>query len=248
MLELFFGTTNAGKLRELRRLVEGLPARVISPDDLGRPLPEVVEDGRTFRENAEKKAAAYASFAARYALADDSGLCIDALSGAPGVHSARWSELEGGLASPACGLAGAADRELGNELSRVSRDEANNEKLLRALQGREGAERDGAYVAVLALAAPDGRILTAVEGTCRGRIGHVRLGKNGFGYDPLFVPEAELAQLRREVAAAHGLPIRPPRTMAQLEPAEKDALSHRGAAFRALRPVLEQLAFDKKGR
>src|SRR6266568_1562438 len=197
---------------------------------------------------AEKKASAYACFAMRYALADDSGLCVDALGGAPGVHSARWSELEDGLASPACELAGAADRELGDELSRAARDEANNEKLLRALQGREGAQRDAAYVAVLALAAPDGRILTAVEGSCRGRIGHVPLGKNGFGYDPLFVPEAEPARLEREVAPAHALPIRPPRTMAELGPAEKDALSHRGAAFRALRPVLEQLAFDKKGR
>ena len=247
MLELFFGTTNAGKLRELRRLVAGVPVRVISPDELDRSLPDVVEDGRTFRENAEKKAAAYASFATRHALADDSGLCVDALAGAPGVHSARWSELEAGLASPACGLTAAADRERGAELSRAARDEANNDKLLRALEGREGAQRDGAYVAVLALAAPDGRILAAVEGTCRGRIGHVQLGKNGFGYDPLFVPEVELAQLRQPVAGAPRT-IRPPRTMAELEPAEKDALSHRGAAFRALRPILLQLAFDKTRR
>jgi len=247
VLELFFGTTNAGKLRELRRLVAGLPVRVVSPDELGRPLPEVLEDGLTFRENAEKKAAAYARAASRHALADDSGLCVDALSGAPGVHSARWSELEDGLASPACGLPGAADRELGIELSRAARDEANNDKLLRALRGREGAQRDGAYVAVLALAAPDGRILATVEGSCRGRIGHVRLGTNGFGYDPLFVPEAELAQLRRAASVPRS-PIRPPRTMAELEPAAKDALSHRGAAFRALRPILEQLAFDKNGR
>jgi XTP/dITP diphosphohydrolase len=246
VLELFFGTTNAGKLRELRRLVGGLPVRVISPDELGRPLPDVVEDGRTFRENAEKKAAAYASFAARHALADDSGLCVDALSGAPGVHSARWSALEVGLVSPACGLAGAADRELGAELSRAARDDANNERLLRALKGREGAQRDGAYVAVLALAAPDGRILAAVEGSCRGRVGHVRLGENGFGYDPLFVPEAELVRLRQDAPRAPGPGA--PRTMAELEPAEKDALSHRGAAFRALRPILEQLAFDKNGR
>ncbi len=248
MLELFFGTTNPGKLRELRRLVGGLQVRVVSPDELGRPLPDVLEDGLTFRENAEKKAAAYARAASRHALADDSGLCVDALSGAPGVHSARWSELEDGLASPACGLRGAADRELGMELSAAARAEANNDKLLRALRGREGAQRDGSYVAVLALAAPDGRILATVEGSCRGRIGHVRLGTNGFGYDPLFVPEAELVQLRREVGAAAGRPIRSPRTMAQLEPAEKDALSHRGAAFRAVRPILEQLAFDKKGR
>ena len=84
-MEVFFATTNAGKLRELRRMVEGLPVRVLSPEDLGRPLPEVVEDGRTFRENAEKKATAYARFSGAHALADDSGLCVDALGGAPGV-------------------------------------------------------------------------------------------------------------------------------------------------------------------
>ena len=236
-MEVFFATTNAGKLRELRRMVEGLPVRVLSPEDLGRPLPEVVEDGRTFRENAEKKATAYARFSGAHALADDSGLCVDALGGAPGVYSARWSEVEDGFASPACALPRVADRELGPELARATRDEANNDKLLAALEGKEGPVRDAAYVAVLALAAPDGSVLAAVEGTCRGRIGHVRLGKNGFGYDPLFLPAAELDLLRAPRAAG-----RPPRTMAELDPAEKDALSHRGAAFRALRPILEQLA------
>lgn len=245
-MELFFGTTNAGKLRELRRLVEGLPVRVVSPEDLGRPLPEVVEDGHTFADNAAKKASAYARFSGRHALADDSGLCVDALGGAPGVHSARWSELADGLASPACALPRVADRELGPELARAARDEANNDKLLAALQGREGAARDGAYVAVLTVAAPDGAILTSVEGRCRGRIGHVRLGKNGFGYDPLFIPDAELEQFRSP--GAPGRPLRPPRTMAELDPADKDALSHRGAAFRALRPFLAQLAFDKSGQ
>lgn len=245
-MELFFGTTNAGKLRELHRLVAGLPVVVVSAAELGRPLPEVEEDGRTFRENAEKKAAAYARFTGRHAVADDSGLCVDALGGAPGVYSARWSELEDGFASPACALPRVAERELGPELARAARDEANNDKLLAALAGKEGAQRDGGYVAVLALAAPDGRILATVEGACRGRIGHVRLGTHGFGYDPLFLPEAELAQLR--FPPEPGRAVRPPRTMAQLDPAEKDALSHRGAAFRALRPALERLAFDKKMR
>ena len=246
-MELFFATTNRGKLRELRRLVEGLPVTVISPEELGRPLPEVVEDGRTFRENAEKKAAAYARFSGLHAVADDSGLCVDALGGAPGVYSARWSELDDGFASPACALPRVADRELGPELARAARDEANNDKLLAALAGREGAARDGGYVAALALAAPDGRILACVEGACRGRIGHVRRGTHGFGYDPLFLPESELARLRAPASAAQ--PGGPPRTMAELDPAEKDALSHRGAAFRELRPILARLApFDKTGR
>ncbi len=98
MTELFFGTSNQGKLRELRRLVAGLPLRVISSQDLSRPLPEVVEDGATFQENAEKKAGAYARFAGTWALADDSGLCVDALGGRPGVH--RKGSPTSGAARP----------------------------------------------------------------------------------------------------------------------------------------------------
>jgi XTP/dITP diphosphohydrolase len=230
-MELFFGTTNPGKLRELRRLVTGLPIAVVSPADLDRALPEVEEDGATFRENAEKKASAYARLTGLHALADDSGLCVDALGGAPGVRSARWSE-DDELASPACALPSVAARELGPDLARAARDEANNDKLLASLAGAPAERRGGAYVAVLALARPDGAILAHVEGRCRGRIGDARRGTHGFGYDPLFVPDAELAAGRA-------------RTMAELPPEEKDALSHRGAAFRALRPALEALAFDK---
>ena len=78
-MELLFGSTNPGKLRELRRLVAGLPVRVVSPDELGRPLPEVEEDGETFEENAAKKAREWARFSGLHAIADDSGLCVDAL-------------------------------------------------------------------------------------------------------------------------------------------------------------------------
>jgi XTP/dITP diphosphohydrolase len=206
-VELFFGSGNEGKLRELRRLVLGLPIRVITPRELDRPLPEVVEDGATFAENAQKKALAFARFSRRLALADDSGLCVDALGGAPGVISARWSEDVAPGALP-----------------REARDRENNAKLLAALAATPKAERTGAYVAVLALATPDGRVLASVEGRCRGRIGREPRGAGGFGYDPLFVPEGRAL------------------TMAELPPEEKDALSHRGAAFRALRPALERLA------
>jgi len=206
-VELFFGTGNEGKLRELRRLVEGLAVRVVTPEALPGGLPEVVEDGASFRENAEKKARAFALASGRVALADDSGLCVDALHGAPGIYSARWSEAE---------VPGAIPRQ--------DRDRCNNEKLLAALAGRPKEERGAAYLAVLSLAAPDGTILASVEGRCRGRIGRAPRGGGGFGYDPLFVAEGRAL------------------TMAELPPAEKDALSHRGAAFRALRPVLERLA------
>jgi XTP/dITP diphosphohydrolase len=95
MLEVLFGTSNAGKLRELRRLVAGIPVQVVSPGDLGRPLPDVVEDGPTFEANARKKAAEWARATGLHALADDSGLCVDALYGLPGIRSARWSDGEG---------------------------------------------------------------------------------------------------------------------------------------------------------
>ena len=206
-LELFFGTSNQGKLRELRRLVEGLPVVVVTPEALGAPLPEVVEDGASFRENAEKKARAFALASGRVALADDSGLCVDALDGAPGIFSARWSEAE---------VPGA--------LPRQERDRHYNQKLLAALAGQPTGRRGAAYLAVLSLAAPDGSILASVEGRCRGRIGRAPRGAGGFGYDPLFVAEGRAL------------------TMAELTPAEKDGMSHRGAAFRALRPVLERLA------
>jgi len=206
-MELFFGTGNEGKLLELRRLVEGLPVVVVTPAALGRPLPEVVEDGASFAENAGKKARAFALASGRLALADDSGLCVDALDGAPGIFSARWSEPE----AP-------------GPLPRGERDRRNNLKLLAALAGRPAAGRGAAYVAVLSLAGPDGRILASVEGRCRGTIGEAPRGEGGFGYDPLFLPEGRAV------------------TMAELAPGEKDALSHRGAAFRALRPVLARLA------
>ena len=231
-MDLLFGTTNPGKLAELRRLVATLPIRVVSPDELGREVPEVEEDGETFRENAEKKAVEWAGFSGLHALADDSGLCVDALGGRPGVHSARWSELEPGPApaSPTCDLAGPAAAELGPVAGRAARDERNNDKLLAELRGVPDASRGAEYQAVLALARPDGSIVATVTGTCRGRIGHERRGTGGFGYDPLFVPEGE------------------GRTMAELPPAEKDARSHRGAAFRAILPALARLAsLDEPG-
>jgi XTP/dITP diphosphohydrolase len=213
-MDLLFGTTNPGKLRELRRLVAGLPVRVVSPEDLGRSLPEVAEDGATFQANAEKKAIAWARWSGLYTLADDSGLCVDALGGAPGVYSARWADLEPGP-SPA---------------SAAARDERNNDKLLRELAGVEEDRRGAEYRAVLSLARPDGVLVASVSGVCRGRIGHERRGAGGFGYDPLFIPDAELAG----TASA--------RSMAELPAEVKDALSHRGDAFRRLLPVLAGLA------
>jgi XTP/dITP diphosphohydrolase len=257
-MDLLFGSTNPGKIRELRRLVAGLPIRVIAPEDLGRELPEVEEDGATFDENAAKKAAAFARATGLHALADDSGLCVDALGGAPGVRSARWSDEEPGPepSSPVCELPGVAAAELGPVAGRAARDERNNDKLLASLRGVPDERRGAEYRAVLAVAAPDGRIVASVDGVCRGRIGHVRRGAGGFGYDPLFIVVTGGAspRLRSALAppspplapgqppsAAPALATGPERTMAELPAEEKDAVSHRGNAFRKLRPLLEQL-------
>lgn len=234
-MKLFFGTKNPGKIRELSRLVSGLDLLVVSPGDLPQKLPEVVEDGETFLANAEHKAKSYAEVTGLLSLADDSGLCVDALFGAPGVRSARFADLDrvGHLSSPACELAGVAAFELGEEAARALRDERNNEKLLESLAGLGPEKRLGHYVAVLSLAWPDGTIAGSVEGICKGRILGSRRGTGGFGYDPLFQPEAEWPERGRLG-----------RTMAELTAAEKDAISHRGAAFRALRPLIERCLLD----
>ena len=220
-MDLFFGTRNPGKLAELRRLLSGLPVRVVSPDDLPGPLPEVEEDGSTMAENASKKASAYARLTGMPALADDSGICVDVLWGLPGVRSARWSE------------------DVAPGLSGKERDRANNLKLLSALSGVPAEHRGAEYRAVLALARPDGSLVATVTGTCRGAIGTEERGSGGFGYDPLVVPEAEV-----ERARAGGTP----RTMAELSPEEKDAISHRGEAMRKMLPVIRDLAAPGSGR
>jgi XTP/dITP diphosphohydrolase len=192
--DLVIASKNKGKIREIREIYAALPIAVVEVPE----LPEVVEDGATFAENARKKAIEVARHTGKWALADDSGLEVDALGGDPGIHSARWS--------------GAGD-------------EANNDKLLAELRGVPAAARTARYRAVVAVAAPDGRIVAEAEGRCEGVIGFERKGAGGFGYDPLFV-----------------LPDKG-RTMAELAPAEKHALSHRGEALRRLRePLTRALA------
>jgi XTP/dITP diphosphohydrolase len=188
---LLFATRNRGKLAELRRLVAPLAVEVVSLDEA--TVPEVDEDQPTFAGNAEKKARAAHAATGLAALADDSGLEVDALDGAPGVRSARYS----------------GDHD----------DAANNAALLRALDGRD--DRAARFRCVLAFVDERGA-LTLADGTCEGRIGTAPRGTGGFGYDPLFL-------------VGDGA-----RTMAELAPDEKNAVSHRGAALRKLLPALER--------
>jgi XTP/dITP diphosphohydrolase len=157
--KLLIATHNRGKLREYADLLAGLPLTLITPNDLGLDL-AVVESGDTYADNARLKATAYAQASGLLALADDSGLEVDALDGAPGVRSARYA--------------------LGDDADRVT-------ALLRALNQANIAQEDRAarFRCVIVLAAPDGRSWLT-EGECAGRIIDTPQGSGGFGYDPIF--------------------------------------------------------------
>ncbi len=180
MPTLMLATGNPGKVAELRALLAlhldlgGVP--LLTPRDWPTPLPDVAETGTTFAENARLKADALASATGLAALADDSGLCVDALGGAPGLHSARW-------AGP-----GASDAD-------------RNAKLLLALADVPPERRTARFVCAAALAVPGGETWTA-EGVCEGIILDAPRGINGFGYDPLFLLPSlglTMAELSSEV-------------------------------------------------
>ncbi|MCI0816479.1 MAG: RdgB/HAM1 family non-canonical purine NTP pyrophosphatase [Chloroflexi bacterium] len=190
---LLLATNNAHKVRELRRLLGHLPLALLTPADLGLSL-DPAEDGATYEANALAKARAFAGASGLPALADDSGIEVDALGGRPGLHSARY------------GGAGLTDE------GRVA-------LLLRELADTPDGERTARYRAVLAVVAPDGTERTA-EGWCEGTVARAPDGAGGFGYDPVFL------------VPALGV------TMARLSDQEKDAISHRGNAARAIAPLL----------
>lgn len=164
MIDLVLATRNRGKLRELAELLSGTGFQITSLADHPE-IPEVVEDGATFLENARKKATAALFRRGVWALADDSGLVVEALGGEPGVHSARYAGAQGD-------------------------SEANNAKLLREMRGVPNERRSAAFVCAMVLVAPDGREWS-VEGRCEGAIGREPRGDGGFGFDPLFVVAGE---------------------------------------------------------
>jgi XTP/dITP diphosphohydrolase len=157
LIILVIATRNPGKTSEIRELLKDFPVLIKNLDDFG-PIPEAVEDGATFDENAYKKSSFTARVLGFPALADDSGLCVDGLDGAPGVFSARYA---------------------GENAS----DKDNNDKLLAELKGK--ANRQAAFECVISLAVPTGAALT-YEARCEGLITEKSAGENGFGYDPIF--------------------------------------------------------------
>ena len=222
-MKIIVATHNEGKLVEIRRILEerlgadAADVQLVSAGSLG--LPDPVEDGVTFQENALIKARDVAERTGYPAVADDSGLIVDVMGNAPGILSARWSG------------------EHGN-------DEANNALLLKQMADIPDAKRTARFRCAAALVVPSERKTddddkpygiaseTVRVGEMPGVLLRAPRGANGFGYDPLFVPDD---QPRRAVDAGEKL------TSAEMEPAEKNAISHRGKALRALVGAIEAL-------
>jgi XTP/dITP diphosphohydrolase len=208
-LRLLLATRNPGKLRELRAILDGVPVELVGLREVGLGTPpEVEETGATFLDNARLKARAYAAWSGLAAVADDSGLEVDALGGAPGVRSARYAG-EG------------------------ASDQANLEKLLEELEGAPPARRRARFRCAAVLTDPPGLVPEwrewHAEATWEGRIIEAPRGSGGFGYDPVFLPDGW------------------DRTSAEVDAATKDAASHRGRAFRAIRPGIQAWAAERLG-
>lgn len=195
---LVLATRNAHKVTELRAILTGagLDVELVGADAYPE-IPDVKETGVTFAENALLKAHALAEATGLPSVADDSGLCVDVLGGAPGIFSARWAGTHGD-------------------------DAANLRLLLAQLSDIDAPHRAAHFRCAAALALPDGTS-HVVEGRLPGTLRHTPTGTNGFGYDPVLQP------------AGHAV------TCAELTPAQKNAISHRGQAFRELIPVVREL-------
>ncbi|MGL4173588.1 MAG: non-canonical purine NTP pyrophosphatase [Actinomycetota bacterium] len=216
---LVLATRNEHKVIELRQILAGVLLAHWGADRAGdtqamvdgvvgidafdtsggaNPIQEVIEEGVTFAANALLKAHAVSVATGLPALADDSGLAVDVLGGCPGIFSARWSGLAPGTA-------------------RAVVDQANIDLLLAQLADVPDQHRAAAFMCAIAVVTPDG-VEQVEQGELRGRIGRESNGDNGFGYDPIFFPDASS------------------RTLAQHSPAEKNAISHRARAIRAIAP------------
>lgn len=193
-MELVIATKNKKKIEEIRRITSDMNIKILTLDDFPN-FPEVIEDGLSFRENAAKKSLAAAKYTGKASLSDDSGLEVYTLGGAPGVFSARFAGE------------GATDSE-------------NVRKLLEMMKDMDNKERKARFVCCIALTTHD-FITYFFEGTVNGSIIREPRGVNGFGYDPVFVPEGE-----------H-------KTFAEMSDMEKDAISHRGRALFKLREFLK---------
>lgn len=200
--KILVATTNPGKIAELRAMLD-FDVEWLGISDIG-DIAEIKEDGSTFVENARKKAIGYAKATGLWTIADDSGLVVDALGGEPGVKSARFS----------------GEKTINDDGTLI--DHRNIAKVLELLKDVPEEKRTASFFCCLCLASTE-QILIETEGTLEGLITNKEIGKNGFGYDPIFfVPHLN-------------------KTVAQLTAEEKNAISHRGNAIRKFKPLLEEL-------
>jgi XTP/dITP diphosphohydrolase len=212
--KILVATTNAGKLAEISEMLD-LDIEWLNLSDFP-DVKEIQEDGKTFAENARKKALGYAKQTGLWTLADDSGLVVDALDGAPGVKSARFSLAP----TPAVGVT--EPQALVSGKNRTLLDHKNMQKILTLLRDIPTEKRTAKFVCCLCLASSE-KVLIETTGKLEGIIAANPAGSNGFGYDPIFfVPKIG-------------------KTVAQLISSEKNAISHRGQAVRKLKPLLEKL-------
>jgi len=188
-------TQNKHKIEEIDAITSQFGMKIIARDEAGVPKVDVVEDGETFEENSYKKAYEIMKLCGKITIADDSGLVVDCLDGAPGVYSARFAGVDGD-------------------------DEANNRKLVELIKDVPFEERTARFVSVITMVFPDGETVVA-RGEVEGNLVLEKQGKNGFGYDPLFVP------------------VGYDKTFGEIDPAIKNKISHRANALVALKEKLE---------
>ncbi len=194
-MRVVVATKNKHKIDEIQKITRIFGMEVIGRDEAGVPNIEVEEDEDTFEANSLKKAVSIMGLCKEITIADDSGLMVDALDGAPGVYSARFAGEDGN-------------------------DEKNNLKLIERLKDVPYEKRTARFVSVIAMAYPDGKTVVA-RGECTGRIIDIPRGVNGFGYDPLFVPDGY------------------EKTFGELSQEEKNTISHRAKALQELKRILE---------
>ncbi len=193
-MKFFIATKNQHKMQEFKKILEKSNIELICEADLSEPLEDVEENGTTFEQNALIKAKSGLAVTSLPSIADDSGLCVDYLGGEPGIYSARYAGEHGD-------------------------DGANNEKLLKNLEGVPKSERTARFVCAIACVFPDGREFT-VSGSCEGYIAESQSGNGGFGYDPLFVSEVGC--------------------FGEISPEQKNTVSHRAKAIEKFETELKK--------
>ena len=222
-------TQNRHKIREIEAITAKYGMKIIGRDDAGIPDVEIVEDGDSFEENSYKKAYEIMKLCGRPTIADDSGLEVDCLGGAPGIFSARFAEMKGypapedmkdGAGYGEDSAAGVDNAASGTDpASADGIDKDNNRKLIRLISNVPYEKRTARFVSVITMVFPDGETLVA-RGTVEGHLMLEEVGEEGFGYDPMFVPEGY------------------DRTFGQIPPEIKNQISHRSRALKKLEELL----------